>query len=378
MVVPFLTYLILFLVPLIVVPGIALRFEPPKVLVTEVLIIILAAYFIATGKFAFKKVNRYLAGLLGGLFLLSLSHLLAAPSSQSLFGNVFRLQGVVLFWILLVFAIIAQIDPFRLKERAIYLCALVSLVIGGLVFGSNSAGRWIGSLGEPNALGAAIVFIFPFVFLSFKSIWVKIVSLFAAFLVINFSESRSALVGIVVQLIFILMVGKLKIKAIAASGISILIIVLSLGLPILDRVYFLKTNSDPYVFRYEDRAEIWQVAINAGGKSPIFGSGIEAIQGKINKTAQEMNVNSQYQIIDSSHNLLLDYWVWGGFIALFLIMVLVTLTIFNMSKKGMTLELTVFLGLIAVLMFNPTTVSVLAGFWWLIGKSFGKPEKDTL
>lgn len=372
----FLTYLILFLVPLIVIPGMSLAFEPPKVLVTEVLIIILLAYLIGSGKFAFKKVNKYLAGLLGGLLLLSLGHLILSPTDQNLFGNVFRLQGMVLFWNLLGFAIIAQITPFRLKEKYIYLCALMSLAIGALVFGSNSAGRWIGSLGEPNALGAMTVLIFPFVFLSFKSTWVKILSLFISLILINFSESRSAMVGLIIELLFFLMVTKLKMSAILASGTAVLIIIISLVLPIFDRVYFLKTNNDPHSFRYEERAEIWEVAINAGWKSPVFGSGIDSLQGMINESAQEMNVNSQYRVIDSSHNLLLDYWIWGGLIGLILICILILSAVISMSNKNMRLELMVFLGLLAVLMFNPTTVSVLAGFWWLIGRSFGKFERD--
>ncbi len=378
MVVPFLTYLILFLTPLIVVPGFALRFEPPKVLFVEVSVIILAVYLIGSGKFAFKRVNKYLAGLLGGLFLLSLGHFGLSPNSQSLFGNVFRLQGTVLLWTLFIFAIIAQSFYFRLKEKAIYLSCLLALLIAGWFLGTNNAGRWIGTLGEPNALGASAVFIFPFVWLSFKSIWVKIISLILSLVVINFSESRSALVGITVQLVFILLVNRFKLKTILASGVSILVIILSLSLPILDRIYFLQTNDNPHVFRFEDRAEIWQVALNAGFASPIFGSGIESIQGRINKSAQEMNVNSQYQIIDSSHNLLLDYWIWGGLIGLIIVLILMISAVINMSTKSMTLELAVFLGVSTVLMFNPTTVSILAGFWWLIGRSFGTREKETL
>lgn len=375
MVVPFLTYLILFLVPLIVVPGITFGFEPPKVIAAESLIVILAVYLIGSGKFGLKKVNKSLAGLLGGLFLLSLGHLVLSPSSQSLFGNVFRLQGIVLFWDLLVFAVIAQMYWFRLKDKSIYFCALLSLAISGLIFGSNSAGRWIGSLGEPNALGAVIILIFPFVFLSFRSSWVKIISLLISLFIINFSESRSALIGLIVQLGFILMVSKLRFKTILASFLAVLVIILSLGLPVMERVYFTKTSEGrPAVFRYEDRSEIWLAALNAGSKSPIFGSGIDAIQGKINQSARQMNFNSQYQIIDSSHNLLLDYWIWGGIAGLILIVFLILLTIVNLSKNSMTLELTVFLGLLAVLMFNPTTVSVLAGFWWLIGRSFSKEE----
>lgn len=376
MVIALITYLLLFVVPLLVVPGIALRFEPPKVLVSEVLIILLATYLIATGKFAFKRVDGYFVGLLGGLFLLSLGHLFLSPTGQNLFGNVFRLQGTILFWFLLIFAIIAQNYYFRLKEKAIYLCGLISLGIGSLIFGSNSAGRLIGTVGEPNALAAVVILAWPFVFLSFKSLWVRILSLIWVFSIINFTESRSALIALTIQLIFVLLIKFLKGKYLLASSIGVLLIGGSLVLPILDRAYFMGINTDPHAFRFEDRAEIWQVAVLAGKKSPLFGSGIEVIQGRINQTAQEINVVSQYQVIDSAHNLLLDYWIWGGSIGLILILVLIIWTIINLSKKKMLVESVIFIGLLTVLMFNPTTVSVLIGFWWLIGRSFVEIKKE--
>lgn len=372
MLIPLVTYLLLFVVPLVVIPGIDLRFEPPKVLLSEILIICLAVYVIATGKFSLKRASKPLLGILGCLFLLSFIHLIVSPSQQNLFGNVFRLQGTILFWHFLLLAIIAQNIWFRLKEKYIYMSALLAVVAGSLVFGSNSAGRWVGSLGEPNALGAVVVLMFPFVFLSFKSIWVKILSVLLALFVINFTESRSALIGIGLEL-FLLMVIKIsKGKYVLASIISMIVLILSLGLPILDRIYFLKTNTNPLNYRFEDRAEIWNVAVLAGVESPIFGSGIEAIQEKIHTTAQKINVNAQYQVIDSSHNLLLDYWIWGGSIGLFTIFALIILTIKNLSKKKMGIELAVFIGLLTVLSFNPTTVPVLAGFWWIVGRSFAE------
>ena len=374
MITPLITYLLLFVVPLIVIPGIALRFEPPKVLVTEVLIAVLSVYLIATGKFALKRVNKYLAGLLGCLFLLSLGHFLLSPTDQNLFGNVFRLQGTILFWNFLIFAVITQNSYFRLKEKPIFLCALISLGIGSLLFGDNSAGRLIGSVGEPNALAAVSIVVFPFVLLSFKSLWVRMLSLIWILAIINFTESRSALIALFIQLIFIGSIKLFKGKFFPGFIISVILISLSLLLPVLDRAYFLQTNTDPYAFRFEDRAEIWQVAILAGTKSPIYGSGIEAIQGRINQSAQEINATSQYQIVDSSHNLLLDYWIWGGFIGLILLTVLVILTLINLSKKKMRVEAVIFVGLLTVLMFNPTTVSVLLGFWWVIGRSFSKVE----
>jgi hypothetical protein len=374
--IPLITYLLLFVVPLVVIPGIDLRFEPPKVLISEILIICLAVYVIATGKFSLKRASKPLLGILGCLFLLSFFHLIVSPSQQNLFGNVFRLQGTILFWHFLLLAIIAQNIWFRLKEKYIYMSALLAVVAGSLVFGSNSAGRWVGSLGEPNALGAVVVLIFPFVFLSFKSIWVKILSVLLALFVINFTESRSAFIGMGLEL-FLLMVIKIsKGKYILASIITMIVLILSLGLPILDRIYFLKTNTNPLNYRFEDRAEIWNVAGLAGLESPIIGSGIESIQEKIHRTAQKINVNAQYQVIDSSHNLLFDYWIWGGSIGLFMILTLVILTIKNLSKKKMLIELAVFIGLLTVLSFNPTTVPVLAGFWWIIGRSFVREISD--
>ena len=365
------------MVPLIVVPNIVLRFEPPKVLVSEVLIAFLCVYLIATGKFALKRVNKYLAVLVGCLFFLSLGHLLLSPTDQNLFGNVFRLQGTVLFWNFLVFALITQNAYFRLKEKSIFLCALIGLGIGSLVFGDNSAGRLIGSVGEPNALAAVSIVVFPFVFLSFKSLWVRMLSLIWIFAIINFTESRSALIALIIQLIFIGTVKLFRGKFLPGLIMSVILISLSLLLPVFDRAYFLQTNTDPYAFRFEDRAEIWQVAMLAGAKSPIIGSGIETIQGKINKTAQEINATSQYQVVDSSHNLLLDYWIWGGSIGLILLGILIIWTMINLSKKRLYIESVVLVGLLTVLMFNPTTVSVLLGFWWVIGRSFANPEVES-
>ena len=374
MIIPLLNYLLLFIVPLIVVPGLDLRFEPPKVLVAELLIQAIVGYAILTGKFAFKRVSRPLAVIIGGLFLLSLLHLILNPTVQNLFGNIFRLQGTVLFWHLLALALITQNIYFRLSSKYVYMCAFIAICAGGPVYGSNNAGRWIGSLGEPNAYGAVVVLIFPFVFLSFKEIWVRVLAVLTALLVIYFTESRSAFVGLGLGLLFLLGLKLTKSNYLLASITCVILLLASLTLPVIDRVYFLRTNTDPYAFRFEDRAEIWQVAVAAGLESPVYGMGLESIQSQIKTTAQKMNVNSQYQTIDSSHNLLLDVWIWGGSLGLILLLTLIVVTFKNLIRKRMTLELAVFLGLLTVLSFNPTTVPVLAGFWWVIGRSFAKIE----
>ena len=368
--IPFLTYLLLFVTPLIVVPWLPLRFEPPKVLFAEVIIELLVIFSFLGGKISLKRTDKWPLTLMGGLFLLSLVHLVLNPTRQSLFGNIFRLQGTVLFWSLLGLTLVAQNTYFKLKEKYIYLTAFLAVGVGALVFGSNRAGRWIGSLGEPNALGAVMVFIFPFVFLNFKSIWIRVIGVIGVIGVINFTESKSALIAFGLELLFLGLIKVFKGQYLPGIIICSVLLVFSLILPITERIYFLKTNTDPQNFRFEDRAQIWQISTVAGMDSPLFGTGLDSIQDQINKTAKKLNADAQYQVIDSSHNIFLDFWIWGGVLGVGLLITLVIWALKNMAQKKMVLELTVFIGLLTVSSFNPTTVSILAGFWWIIGRSF--------
>lgn len=347
-------------------------------LASELVIGLLCAYTVFTGLFKVNKMDKNLNIIIGSLFLLSLFHLIIDPSRGNLFGNVFRLQGTILFWFLLVLTLIVQNTYFRLNQRYIYMSGFLAIAISGFVFGDNSAGRWIGSLGEPNALAAVTVMIFPFVFLTFKNIWIKALTIILSLMVINFSESRSGLIGFGLELLFLSIVrifkGKYKFAVIVCGSL----IILSLILPIVERQYFLKTNTDPYILRFEDRAEIWGAAVNAGLTSPIYGSGLESIQEQIRMASRTMNANSQHQIIDSSHNFILDFWIWGGAIGVLLMVCLIILTLKNLIKKKLVVETTMFIGLLSVLSFNPTTVVVLVGFWWVIGRSFSQDSEKTV
>lgn len=370
-----LTYLLLFVTPLVVVPFFDLRFEPPKVLFAEFLIQILAVYSLIAGKFRLRRANPLLFAVVMALFLLSLYHLLVNPSGKNLFGNIFRLQGTILFWHFLALSLIAQNVYFKLKEKSVYVTSFIAVCLTALVFGSNSAGRLIGSLGEPNAFGAVVVFMLPFV-LILKKMRLRILFVLAALLVVNFTQSKSALIGIGLELLFLALL-KMKFKFAISVTICSILLVLSLILPISERYYFLKTNDNPFNYRFEDRAQIWQVSLIAGSESPVFGTGIESVQNRIAKESKLLNADIQYQTIDSAHNIFLDFWIWGGGTGLALLIGLIILTLGNLIRKRMTVETAVMIGLLAVLSFNPTTVSILAAFWWIIGRSFAeKTDKE--
>jgi hypothetical protein len=363
-----LIYLLLF-----VFPFISLKFEPPKVLFAEILIEILIVYVLMSGKFRLRKVALSLFVPVAVLFLLSLYHLLNNPSSANIFGNVFRLQGTILFWHLLVFALIVQNNYFRLKEKYVYITAFIAVCAGTLIFGNNSSGRLIGSLGEPNALGAVMVVLLPFVLLNVKPVWGKIAVVLAALMVVNYTQSRSALTGIGLELLFLMLL-RSKLRFLPGFIICSILLVLSLVLPIFERSYYLKSGGT--YFRFEDRAQIWEMAGKAGWQYPVFGTGIESVQGRINQISRRENAETQYQVIDSAHNIFLDYWIWGGGMALFALLTLIVIAVKNLVVKKPVLETTLFLGLLAVLLFNPTTVSVLAAFWFVLGRSFAKFDSE--
>lgn len=262
-----------------------------------------------------------------------------------------------------------------MKDKYIYLASFLGVCLGALVLGSNSAGRWIGSLGEPNALAAVIVFIFPFVFLNFKQYWLRAVFGVLALIVINFTESRSALIGLSLELLFFVSLRLFKSKILPGVFICSIIFALSLFLPLIGTKYFLQTTNNPRNYQFEDRSNILQVALVSGFNSPIYGSGIESIQNNIHETAKALNSEIQYQVIDSAHNILLDYWIQGGGIGVILLVILVVLAFLNQGQYNLYLEAAVLIGLIPVLSFNPMTASVLDGFWWVLGRSFVKPEE---
>jgi O-antigen ligase len=136
-------------------------------------------------------------------------------------------------------------------------------------------------------------------------------------------------------------------------------ILISLGLPFAD-----KTE------QMENRSLIWQTALTAGLNSPILGHGFGNIQSPLYQTAKKLNNPTQYLVVDSSHNFILDFWVQGGIVAVITLATLILLSFQGLIKHRRHLEITALLGILAALLFNPLSVVNLLAFWWLIGQGF--------
>lgn len=352
---------LLFLLPLLVLPFGASPFEIPKVIVAEILIeILLFSIFLRWKNVSLNSLNKIQLGLILVLFLLSFFHLIFLKNSDTFFGSPFRLQGIFLLWHLLVFSLIS--NSIKLPQKTSYFAffSLTVLAISSLILGGDINGRAFGTLGEANSLAAASLFLFPFLLFS-KSKSLKIISLTLVFWIILSSGSRSGAVAFLVQLIFLTLTF-LRPKYIKiATFLCLTLIALSLIFPFIQGGGW-----------YENRAEVWQTSLIAGTFSPIFGSGFGNIQSTLHQTSLILDNNIQYQIVDSAHNLLLDFWVQGGFIGLACLILLLIGSIKGFIKRQAKLELAALLGIFIVMLFNPVSVVILVYFWWLIDQGYGR------
>ncbi len=365
---PSLTYFILFVLPLVVLPQLYLMFEPPKAVIGQILIQIMLIYSLIkfSPKF-FKTINPLLLFLSLILISLSLLQLFIYQDQSLLYGNPFRLQGMVLLWHLLFFAYFSSRIDLDHFPRPTFFVPLLGLFLGTLIMGTNSSERSIGTLGEPNALATTVLFFLPFSAVNsdhphLKNKWLvkltKILSVIMGLGILILSGSRSGVLGLFIMILFLLGL-KLKLSFKTAVVISLTFIIVSFVIPFREGGGW-----------YENRSEIWQTAFYSGLSSPILGHGFGNVQQALIETSIALNNNIRHQIIDSSHNLFLDIWVQGGFIGLVGLLGLLGGSIRGLIKHKRVLELTSLLGLLVALSFNPVSAVNLFAFYFLIGQGY--------
>lgn len=358
----YLVIFLLFYLPLVVIPIGISPFETPKVMLAQIIIAALLLFKIFQfKKSSLKNLNPQLI-FIAVLFLLSLDTQVLFRPEGSFFGNVFRLQGQFLFWFLLLFALLSPTIKLNKIPPFIYQFSFICLFLGTVILGVNENNRSFGTLGEPNALVATALFIFPFAYFHSGKTALRIAFLIGAILIILLSGSRAGLIGFSLQALLISLIN-LKISTAKAGLIVLILLISSLFLPFID-----------YQGWFENRAEIWQTAVVAGFPSPILGHGFGSIQSIIKETAVKLNNNVQYQVVDSAHNFLLDFWIQGGLVGVTSILILILLAIKQFSSK---LLMTAFLGLITTMLFNPVSVVNLLAFWWFIGQGSIIDKQDT-
>lgn len=351
----YLVFSLLFLLAFLIAPFGASFFEIPKVIVAEILVIVLIFWQTIKGAVSLIDLKNPSLSPFYGLALLGLFSIVFLNTPTTFFGNSFRLQGVFLFWLLLIFSFLSSKISLPQVPRWLFLGLILVQGLASIIISPNN-GRLIGTLGEPNSLAGFMAFLYPIAFLKGNR-WQKILSLILVSLMILFSGSRSGLIAFTIESVFILLF-YLKLELKKAVLICLILIILSLILPLLEGGGL-----------FEKRSEIWITAIQAGVASPIIGVGFGNVEQALKLASTTLNNNVQYQYVDSSHNILLDFWVQGGFLGVSLLLLILFGSFKRLVTNQNTLELCLLLGVLTILLFNPVSVVILVGFWWLMRNS---------
>lgn len=356
------TLLILFGTAFLVLPFGTSWYEIPKVavfLLTSTVLSLL--FFWKQPNWKTIHLSKLTASIYIGIAGITLISLFLQTTPTTFFGNIFRLQGVLLLWMLLLWSLYSPILSTTKKIGIIAMIALLGMVVAAFFGQTDLAGRAVGTIGEANSLGAFVLFLLPLTMATKiqnrYSLLFSVALVLVAGVCIFLSGSRSALVGLVIELIFFFRPRAIKLSLMTV--VAIVILGASIALP------FLEPRQD-----FDYRKDVWRTAVAAGMQRPILGWGIGNTEQGIEKGAHKIQTFPRFQYVDSSHNLFLDWWVQGGVIGLTLMSTLILLTIVGLIKKTETAYLASFLGILAVMLFNPVSVAILIPFWWLIGKSY--------
>ncbi len=357
-----LTFLV-FILPLIVSPIGPFAFEAPKVILAEFGIELFLITSLFSNTLNFKKIDPKILILSSIYTLFLIVSIFTRSNLNTFFGNAFRLQGPFLTLHLLLFSLFAKHVKIKLNLYLISLVTFLSLFISTFMMGTNKAGEYVGTLGEPNALAAVMLVIFCFIYFK-ASLIIKFTAVVIELVVIYLTSSYSALLGLSLVITFSLLIKKLNLQN--TLVICLFLLLTSYSFPFL---------SPPKKFEY--RAEVWQTAFYSGLSSPIIGHGFGQIENSLKKTSFELNNNLRYQRVDSSHNFILDLWVEGGLIAVAVMLLLIAMSFKNLVISDKKFEIAALLAILAPISFNPATVCILVAFYFFLSQGFSEIDKTS-
>lgn len=349
-------------------------FEIPKValtfMLTLILILTLCYEFIVKKQSIFSLYSPKLLFFIP-FTTIAFYHLLnPGPFLNLAWANPSRIQGTYLYLTLFILFLISTpkfLNKEFLSRAAFY--SLIALPPLTLLIGPRAGFRFIGPLGEPNSLGAVVLFLLPLFFLFRSTLKQKVIVLILSIVLVLLSGSRSTLLGLIAELILLPITNKSKLFALFALTV-ILGLLLSFYFPFLPKPAPRDVNQT-----FESRQDIWEVSYLGGIKYQQFGAGFGSTEEVIHKQAKLMKNLLEGQTIDDPHNLFLNFWISEGNIGFALFVLLIFISFYNFYTKSKILFITL-LSLIYVQSFNPVSIATLAQFWILLGIGVG--SIDTL
>jgi len=265
-------------------------FEFPKVILFEVFVLINIFWLLFKNSLHITQIKTYVKQHIWiiPLVFLILFDLISFQTNTSIFGNPYRLQGIFLLILCMIFSFLVHIQKNHNKNLSnISFFSIIILFGLTLILGfTEESGRLVGTVGNPNALAGVVLFSWPYLLSSHKTKsnrFKLILGVLCVLILIFLTASRSALIGFVIQTIILFLIYK-NVSIIKSVKIGILLVVLCLVLPFVSKSGLL-----------ENRSEIWQTAAVSGLSSPIVGHGFGNIEQSIRVTAENMKNNLRFQ-----------------------------------------------------------------------------------
>jgi O-antigen ligase len=365
----YLIFFLLFLLQFVFIPIGASFFEGSKVYIFELIVFLLILLQLFSKKsFSFKHYNTGFLIVSGILLLVAGYHLVFHQSATIFFGNQFRLQGTLLLWLLLIFTFLSAQVNFDKKIHKIFIFGIIVVqFLCTIFFIGVGSDRPVGSLGEPNALAATMLFMWPFLFFprpKQKKEWLFAVGgMILVASIIFLTGSRSGLIALGVQCLFLFSIYGFYGRILLPTLIAIMLLFASYITPFLSHD------------EYENRAEIWVSALHAGSSSPIVGVGFGNAEYSLHASNVKLHNHLPGYYVDSSHNIFLDWFVQTGIIGLGVLLFLVGKTLLIFIQEKHVRNITLLLGIITALSFNPASIVSLVALWWLIGQGCVQPRE---
>lgn len=354
-------------------------FEGAKVYVFEISVAILLLLQLTSKEgISFGIYKKPLIVTSAVLIAITIYHLLFHQTATVLFGNEFRLQGTFLMWMLLLFAFLSTRVSIEEKTKSTFIAIILFVqLVCTLLFIGVGADRPVGTLGEPNALAASVIFFWPFLAFAWpKKKLFKVIAglgIFSALLILFVTGSRSGIIALGVQLCFLAALAILKLqlpkkdvlKRTIALILALCVLLGSLALP------FIGPRSE-----YEDRGEIWIAAVRAGAVNPILGTGFGNAEYELHRANVAIGNKLQGYYVDSAHNIFLDWYIQAGAVGVLILIIFLYQAFKTFIMRRETRNIVLLLGVITALSFNPASVVSLVALWWLIGKGLLDKKSD--
>ena len=296
---------------------------------------LLSVTLLANFRFLLSQSKTFL--VFAGLFTLASMNAVInsnSPLSQNVYGSFGRNTGLITYLVLLAIAVSAlalhEISSFKKVIYGLQIAGIINVLycawvvaFGDFLSWNNPYGNILGLFGNPNFisafLGIFITTVMAYVVAPDTSIKIRIIGTLISLLAFYEVVDSNAIQGIVVTLGGLALIGFFLVRSFLKSAVFTSIYVfLVLGVGSLAVLGALQKG--PFTFIYKTsvslRGAYWNAGITMGMDHPLTGVGMDSY-GDWYRRARSENAATVLPgpntITNAAHNVVLDFFAYGGF-----------------------------------------------------------------